>query len=164
MEFAAAFVVFFLVCYAILTYGLIFTAQQSVTLAAEEGARAALRWQGGGDAWQARAEQALAVAQTQSDWLRRVAGAAAVPITVCGKNAAGEVVQAGSGPCEPDTLRAGQMVVVVSYLYASAPLVPSLLGSLRVGTPERLVGRAGICLGVAVTLDQDCGSTGAAPT
>ena len=39
--------VFFLVFYAILTYALVFTAQHSVTLAAQDGARKVLQWQPG---------------------------------------------------------------------------------------------------------------------
>ena len=44
IEFALVFPLFFLIFYAILTYGMIFVAQQSITLAAAEGARAALRF------------------------------------------------------------------------------------------------------------------------
>jgi Flp pilus assembly protein TadG len=44
IEFAFVFPVFFLVFYGIITYGIIFLAQQSITLAAAEGARAALRY------------------------------------------------------------------------------------------------------------------------
>ena len=47
VEFAMVFPVFFLVFYAIVTYSMIFVAQQSLTLAASEGARAALRYQPG---------------------------------------------------------------------------------------------------------------------
>lgn len=43
IEFALVFPLFFVIFYAIITYGLIFVAQQSITLAAAEGARAALR-------------------------------------------------------------------------------------------------------------------------
>ncbi len=44
VEFALIFPVFFLILYAIVTFSLIFVAQQNMTLAAEEGARAALNW------------------------------------------------------------------------------------------------------------------------
>ncbi|SAL37881.1 TadE family protein [Caballeronia udeis] len=43
VEFAIVFPLFFLVFYAIVTYSMIFVAQQSLTLAASEGARAPLR-------------------------------------------------------------------------------------------------------------------------
>jgi Flp pilus assembly protein TadG len=45
IEFALLFPLFFAILYAIITFSLIFVAQQNLTLAAEEGARAALNWQ-----------------------------------------------------------------------------------------------------------------------
>jgi Flp pilus assembly protein TadG len=45
IEFAILFPVFFAILYAIIQYGMIFAAQQTLTLAAEEGARAALQYQ-----------------------------------------------------------------------------------------------------------------------
>jgi Flp pilus assembly protein TadG len=42
IEFAFAFPVFFLLIYALLAYGILFTLQQSMVLAAEEGVRAAI--------------------------------------------------------------------------------------------------------------------------
>lgn len=160
IEFALVFVVFFLVVYGLLTYGLIFTAQQSVALAAEEGARAALRWQGPAGSWQARADEAEAAASYQVGWLADMGGAANLPVTVCGKDPAGNAVQAGAGSCGAsvlDVLEPGQMEVVVSYLYGAAPLVPSLLGRLNVATPERLVGRARVCLDIATGDGRNCG-------
>jgi len=47
VEFAFVFVIFFLVLYGMITYGLIFAAQQSMNFAAESGARAGLQWQSG---------------------------------------------------------------------------------------------------------------------
>src|SRR5690554_5870378 len=47
VEFAFVFVVFFLILYGMITYGLIFAAQQSMNFAAESGARAGLQWQAG---------------------------------------------------------------------------------------------------------------------
>lgn len=41
VEFALVFPLFFLIFYAIVTFGLIFAVQQNLTLAATEGARAA---------------------------------------------------------------------------------------------------------------------------
>ncbi|OAJ56436.1 pilus assembly protein TadE [Paraburkholderia ginsengiterrae] len=45
VEFALVFPLFFTVLYAIVTFSLILVAQQNLTMAAEEGARAALNWQ-----------------------------------------------------------------------------------------------------------------------
>ena len=50
VEFAIVFPVLFAVLYGIVTYSVIFVAQQSLTLAAEEGARAALNYQNAADA------------------------------------------------------------------------------------------------------------------
>ena len=44
IEFAIIFPIFFIIFYAVVTYGLIFAAQQTLTLAAAEGARAAVRY------------------------------------------------------------------------------------------------------------------------
>ena len=44
VEFALVFPLFFLIMYAIVTYGLIFAVQQGLTLAATEGARTALNY------------------------------------------------------------------------------------------------------------------------
>lgn len=45
VEFALVFPLFFTILYAIVTFSLILVAQQNLTMAAEEGARAALNWQ-----------------------------------------------------------------------------------------------------------------------
>ncbi|GAA4410478.1 hypothetical protein GCM10011450_19460 [Advenella faeciporci] len=47
VEFAFVFIAFFIVLYGMITYGLIFAAQQSMNFAAETGARAGLQWQAG---------------------------------------------------------------------------------------------------------------------
>jgi Flp pilus assembly protein TadG len=45
IEFALVFPLFFMVLYGVVTFSLILVAQQNLTLAASEGARAALNWQ-----------------------------------------------------------------------------------------------------------------------
>lgn len=45
IEFALVFPLFFMIFYGIVTFSLILVAQQNLTLAASEGARAALNWQ-----------------------------------------------------------------------------------------------------------------------
>ncbi|AYQ38248.1 pilus assembly protein TadE [Burkholderia aenigmatica] len=44
VEFAIVFPVFFVICYAIISFGMIFAIQQSLTFAAGEGARAGLNY------------------------------------------------------------------------------------------------------------------------
>ncbi|MFT4506546.1 TadE/TadG family type IV pilus assembly protein [Caballeronia sp. 15711] len=112
VEFAIVFPLFFLVFYAIVTYSMVFVAQQSLTLAASEGARAALRYQPGATnataALALRASAACATAKGLVNWL-----ASSAPCTA---------TYAG---CSFDTSM--QCVeVALNYDYASRPLVPSL--------------------------------------
>ncbi|MGX7003649.1 TadE/TadG family type IV pilus assembly protein [Caballeronia sp. KNU42] len=112
VEFAMVFPVFFLVFYAIVTYSMIFVAQQSLTLAASEGARAALRYQPGATSASAalalRASAACATATGLVNWL---AGSAPCTATYAG--------------CSFDATM--QCVnVALNYNYAKRPLVPAL--------------------------------------
>jgi len=61
VEFALVFPLFFLILYAIVTFGLIFAVQQSLTLAATEGARSALNYvyEANGSGSQALTDRAL---------------------------------------------------------------------------------------------------------
>ncbi|XAH24545.1 TadE/TadG family type IV pilus assembly protein [Xylophilus sp. GW821-FHT01B05] len=130
IEFAIIFPVFFLIFYAIVTYALIMVAQQSLTLAASEGARAMLRYQ---TSLPARQTTACNVAQASLTWLPQT------PL------------------CPTPTLVTSQASctvagyacysVVVTYNYAAAPLVPPLLGPLlSLPTPATLTGRAVVYL------------------
>jgi Flp pilus assembly protein TadG len=112
VEFAIVFPLFFLVFYAIVTYSMIFVAQQSLTLAASEGARAALRFQSNAtsaaSALALRASAACTTATGLVNWL-----ASSTPCT------------ATYAPCTFDATM--QCVnVALNYNYASQPLVPSL--------------------------------------
>jgi len=112
VEFAIVFPLFFLVFYAIVTYSMIFVAQQSLTMAASEGARAALRYQPGASsaagALALRASAACATATGLVNWL---AGSAPCTATYAG--------------CSFDATM--QCVnVALNYNYASRPLVPPL--------------------------------------
>lgn len=69
IEFAIVFPIFFLIFYAIVTYGLIMVAQQSITLAAEEGARAALRYAATEADRNANAQNAALGAGSVAAWL-----------------------------------------------------------------------------------------------
>lgn len=63
IEFAILFPVFFMILYGIVMYGMMFVAQQSLTLAAEEGARAALVYQPGNTTAAAALQARALVAQ-----------------------------------------------------------------------------------------------------
>jgi Flp pilus assembly protein TadG len=112
VEFAIVFPLFFVIFYAIVTYSLIFVAKQSLTLAASEGARAALRFQPNAtstnNALDLRASAACTAAASLVNWLAGVSPCVAT-----------------HAPCSFDTTM--QCInVSLTYNYASDPLVPSL--------------------------------------
>ncbi|KAF3999543.1 TadE/TadG family type IV pilus assembly protein [Glaciimonas immobilis] len=128
IEFALVFPIFFVLLYGIITYSLIFVAQQALTLAAEEGARAALRYAA---TPAARGSNACIVAKQSVSWLGTGNVACTTAITP-------PCSSASAAPCSP----AGStypIKVTVSYPYAAQPLVPLLLGSLmNVAVPSTL--------------------------
>jgi len=105
IEFALIFPVFFLLLYGIIAYVLIFLAQQSLTLAAEEGARAALRYTTGD-----RGAAACGTVTPLVSWL--VYATCPTPVT---------------DKC-PAISTAQCITVTVTYPYTTHPLVPSLPG------------------------------------
>lgn len=125
IEFALVFPVFFMLLYGIITYVLIFLAQQSLALAAEEGARAALRYTTAD-----RGTIACSTATQLVGWLGRGTGGA--PIATC--------TPVGPFTCAfPAGTTAQCITVNVSYPYGSKPLVPLLLGSMMsVAVPTTL--------------------------
>jgi Flp pilus assembly protein TadG len=66
VEFAIIFPVFFVILYAILSFGMIFVIQQSLTLAASEGARAGLNY---APSLAARVTNATTTARSVVGWL-----------------------------------------------------------------------------------------------
>ncbi|PRX26545.1 TadE-like protein [Paraburkholderia sp. BL18I3N2] len=111
VEFALVFPLFFTIVYAIVTFSLILVAQQNLTLAAEEGARAALNWQSNTSMQTAltnRGNAACAAAKLVAATL--VQSMQCTPSsTTCGPSGAMQCVN-----------------VLVSYNYQANPLVPSL--------------------------------------
>jgi Flp pilus assembly protein TadG len=131
VEFAIVFPLFFLIFYAIVTYSLIFAAQQTLTLTAEEGARAALRYQKGAttitQALDLRAAASCTTTSGLKNWLGNTSSCAAT-----------------YAPCTYDTTM--QCVSVsVTYNYAAQPLVPSL-PLLSLALPSTLAARATVQL------------------
>jgi len=129
IEFALVFPVFFMLLYGIITYVLIFLAQQSLALAAEEGARAALRY--------TTADRGTIACNTATQlvkWLGSDAGGNPIatcplPVPVTCAFPAGTTAQC--------------ITVKVIYPYGSKPLVPLLLGSLmNVAIPTTLASSA----------------------
>ena len=131
LEFALVFPVLFLLVYGIFTYGLIFTAQQSLSLAAEEGARAMLRYDTNWDV-----EQGCKVAADAADWLQSFGGKPAC---------SGSVSSFDCGYAADQQCTAS---IVVTYDYAGHPLVPRLPG-MGLLTPDVLSSQASVTLDLA---------------
>jgi Flp pilus assembly protein TadG len=118
VEFAAIFVVFAMLLWGLITYGVIFAAQQSLTHGASEAARASV-----GIADPARAEQrALDMLDEELAWLEGGL----------------DVRSASVGACDNDPDR-DCLRVTVTYDWRNHPIVPSILD---VATPDTLTGRA----------------------
>lgn len=172
VEFAIVFPVFFLLFYGILTFGLIFTAQQSLTLAAEDGARATLRYQRVAGAAgssvlmeQLRERVALAcqVANERAAWLGtlgaapncvgEVRGACANPDgTIAGGSCAARFTAGTAATAVFCGYQAGQQcaaTVSVTYGYARHPLVPPMPG-IGFLLPQTLRGVATVTLDPAL--------------
>jgi len=146
LEFAAGFLAFFLLMYGALTYGLLFAAQQSLNLAAENGARRALGWQPSLQDRMARAQQEV---RRATGWVDALGGDDALEVAIC----AGDAVYADTrlGDCAGQPPQPNQLRVVALYPYQESPLVPRLgpaaLFSLAV--PQYLRGEATVSLDIA---------------
>ena len=170
VEFAFVFVIFFLVLYGIITYGLIFAAQQSMNFAAESGARAGLQWQAGNStlALAARAEKALEVSKDHSSWVDQMAGGNTLKMVACSVQLKTPESEDGTQTFQvlayPDdsnkslcsltntAVDANKLEVVIYYPYQEAPMIPYLGPSsiMSVAVPTALQGRATVDLGIAL--------------
>ncbi|MCD0505526.1 TadE/TadG family type IV pilus assembly protein [Bordetella petrii] len=137
------FLVFFLVLYGIMMYGMIFTAQQSLNLAAQDGARKALQWQAGAGHMQLRADAARAMALQQADWITAVSGAP-LAVAVCGSG--GPLSATADAACSGLALADDQLEVIVKYSYGAHPLIPNLPLIARAMVPDFLQARASVRL------------------
>lgn len=159
VEFAFVFIIFFVVLYGIITYGLIFAAQQSLNFAAESGARAGMQWQPGDSvtSLSERADRALKVAEGHVSWVDKMAGGKKLKIAVCGGNPI-DVLKAlpedsdGDGLCKITDPNKLEVVIHYPYSDAGAQLVPYILPSsiMHVAIPNALQGRASVDLGIAL--------------
>ena len=133
IEFAIVFLLFFAMLWGILTFGFIFAAQNTLTLAAENGARAALRYQPATDVGTAtalRIAAATTAATNTVQWLQN--------FTPAYDPAA--YLTATSAPCTYN----GNLIcfhVQISYPYAQHPLIPPFPG-FGLFAPTQLVGKA----------------------
>ena len=145
IEFAIIFPIFFIIFYAVVTYGLIFAAQQTITLAAAEGARAAVRYQSGSnevDRQNARIAAACDMSNQVLAWLMKTGSGQAGTSGSCATGTTKTVVTADNTLCS--ALNGVTCIkVLVTYDYDKAPLVPKLLGPLMsLPTPSLLQGQA----------------------
>jgi Flp pilus assembly protein TadG len=111
VEFALVFPLFFTIFYAIITFSLIFVAEQNLTLATAEGARAALNYQQASTVPAAVALRANAACNTAT-------------------NMASQLIQGAQcatapTPCAYDATMTC-IAVTLTYNYAAHPLVPNL--------------------------------------
>ncbi|WP_205991157.1 TadE/TadG family type IV pilus assembly protein [Paraburkholderia sp. Ac-20336] len=130
VEFGLVFPLFFLILYAIVTYSVIFVAQQNLTLAASEGARAALNWQ---------TNVSMATALTN----RGNAACAAAKLVVQPLVSA---MQCAATNASCGTSNAMTCITVsLTYNYKSNPLLPAL-PLLGLAMPTMLSGSATVQL------------------
>ncbi|MEN5163169.1 TadE/TadG family type IV pilus assembly protein [Achromobacter sp. PAB15] len=138
--------VFFLVLYGILTFGLAFLAQNSLTLAAQDGARKVLQWQAGTTSLTARANAGRDTALDIAQWVSSMSSAP-IKVAVCGNG--GTLSSSAGGTCSGQTLAPDQIEVTVSYAYGANPLIPNvpLLQAVLVPASSVLSARATVHLG-----------------
>lgn len=122
VEFALVFGLFFLLMYGIIAYGIVFAVKHSMTQAANEAARAAVRDVGDGSIG-ARTALAKTVATNAIAWLGT---RAPVPVV-------------GAAPCSGTIYTC--VTVTLTYNYAANPIVPSLPG-LGIVLPSTLTAQA----------------------
>lgn len=148
VEYAIVFPIFFMLLYGTLAYGTIFSMRLGLQHAAEEGARAALRYQQTSEPEELqitlREAAAEAVALTRASWMSSM-GTLNVAADICpvsveclptlGNKLSDDVV------CGETFLDGCQVVVAVNYPYASQPIFPSIPG-LGLIFPENIQGRA----------------------
>lgn len=148
IEFAILFPIFFLTFYAIITYGLIFAAQQTLTLAAAEGARAAVRYPAplpvNASQITARKNAACAMANGAVDWLRKMGNGLGGSSCIDSSTGDAAGIYVSSGDCVGIVATGISCVNVrINYNYSTSPLIPKLLGPLlSLPTPDLLKGGA----------------------
>lgn len=151
IEFGMVFMVFFAVLYAVLCYGILFTVRLGMQNAAEEGARAGLRYQA---SWTLRLREAERETNLRLSWMKYPPAATAqlcqlTPSTVCSSGAA------TPAQCAIALDQLCQIVVTVSYApYANraqqwlpplpAPLLPG--SSASQANTFMLIGQASMLL------------------
>lgn len=125
IEFALVFVLFFMIMYGIVAYGVVFAVKHSLTQAVNEGARASVKDVAGG--LPARMALAQDTAANAIAWL---GARAPVPVVT-------------SEPCVNTSFVCVKVALV--YDYSTNPIIPPLLG-MGVVLPNRLASQATVQL------------------
>ena len=137
VEWAIVFPVFFVLVYAIVSYGLVFLVRESMQNAVEDGARAALRYQvDRGD----RLNTAEAVTEARLSWLP-VALRPVVEVSVCRLETS--AICAPTLSCTSQWAYRCLVRVNAAVNYGAAPLVPALPG-FEILIPEVMSASASI--------------------
>lgn len=138
IEFAFVFLIMFALLYAVICYGFLLTMRMSLQNAAEDGARAGLRYQ---SSLANRKTEANTVAVQRTDWLpSSLKVNRSVEATIC---LAGEdTCSQAAPPCGPEWNSRCQMVVTVavSGIETVFPAFPSF------ALPDRIAGKASMLL------------------
>lgn len=140
LEWAIIFPVFFMLLYAIVSYGLAFLVRESMQFAAEDGARAALRYQ---IDRATRLNTAKTVVLDKLSWLPNALKPSAINASIC---------QVGNPSNCSSTLTCGITVeqrclirLDFTIPYGNAPLAPSLrMLNMNILAPETLTASASI--------------------
>ncbi|OXI48870.1 TadE/TadG family type IV pilus assembly protein [Burkholderia aenigmatica] len=126
IEVALTFPLFFLIFYAIVTFGMIFVIQQSLTFAASEGARAALNYTlTPCDRLNVNAGTAVTQALNGSPWGKNVQFSAQVS-TSTPSTSSTTGVTCDASAFVPTATSTFNVMVTVTYSYAKNPLIPWL--------------------------------------
>lgn len=137
LEFALVFPILFLMLYGILSYSLIFTMQHSLSLAAAEGGRAAVRFVGSQDVLEVRINAACNQVKESLNWLSQVGVVVACP--GIGGNGLDIKVNVEMENCPVSNIsnNLNCLGIWLVYDYERYPLIPKLLP-----TPKRLTGNS----------------------
>lgn len=142
LEWALVFIVFFMLLYAIVSFGLGFLVRESMQWATEDGARAALQFQ---DSREARRARALEVVHSHLAWLpaelrASIDSGSNFSFMVCRLNDEASCtasMAAEAMPCDIDKNAACMLQLRLTLPYARHAFTPSLtLGVLELAMPD----------------------------
>jgi len=138
IEFAFVYLLFFGIVYATLCYGVLFTLRAGLQHAAEDGARAALRYQhaapGASTLPLRQAQAAQTAAQRAAGWF------ATAPIVVA------QICQSDTGNCTTPTCGAGWAERCQVRVTVTASGLNQMMPILNFAMPDTLVGQASMLL------------------